>query len=180
MPELASKNYFQHWWNLPPEFSGCPERGSIGTNNRCTNCSNSTINIRVTVTGNTKSARFHKSIFQHHLMTDTTTCRMESDALIRCKFFNPGILFDIGFALVLDVVIKGVNRLVRVVNVGNTKAFKLVHNSCSVIVSHDMIGNQGHKITGVKFCRFRKIDCVGLGDFFNDCLSHFIPRENWL
>ena len=73
--------------------------------------------------------------------------------------------------MILDVMVESENQLFRVMNSFRANSLELAHHGRGVVVSHDVEGTNGDKVTSPQR-PLRAFGKMGLGDLFNNCLGH--------
>ena len=113
-------------------------------------------------------------MLDHDLMADTRPGRVEIDAMLARKRFDPGVLAEVLRRRVLDVVIDRKNGLGWVENVCRTDRLEFAHHRRRIVVRHNVLGADVEKIAGVgPLPRLeRSWGCVASDDFLDKRLWH--------
>ena len=110
----------------------------------------------------------HVPSLDHHLVTDARAGRIEVDAVFACELLDAGVLPEILGGEVLDVVINGIDRLRRIMDLLGADGLELLHDGRRVVVRHDVLWMDAYEITRVD----RASPAVHGGDLFNERLWH--------
>jgi hypothetical protein len=100
--------------NLPPEFAGCPDTSSVGSDDGSTQAANATIMVRMTVTSHYHLSWPCITLLYHDLVANTSSCGVEVDSVLLGKLFNLAVLGKIRFRFVLYIVVEGKHWLFSV------------------------------------------------------------------
>lgn len=115
--------------------TGSNSRG-ISPDNRSTQTSDATVVVGMTITCNHHLSRPGVTLLDDDLVTNTSTSRVKVNTVLLGKSLNLLVLLLVSFRLVLHVVIKGKNRLSRVVEPGAGEREKLGNDGTSVVMGH--------------------------------------------
>ena len=105
-------------------------------------------------------------------MADALARAVEDDALFLGEGFDGRVLGQVGIADVLDPVVQGVDRLLRITHSGRSQSLEFRQHRRGVVMGHDVVGADGDVIAGVNLTACGPVHGVGLGDLLDDCLSH--------
>ncbi len=115
-----------------------------------------------------------KSILDHELVADACPRRVEDDALLAGEGLDLGVFLEVGLGPVLNVVVKGEDRLPGIGHVGGADGAELGQHCSGVVVGHHVSGAHGDHVARKHFGAGRETDRMGLNYLFGDCLWHFL------
>ena len=157
--------------NLPPEIPGGPDRGGIGADNRSANGAQRTVHIGVRVGRDYKRSRHDISALNHDLVADARAGRIEIYPVLLREGFNRAVFLQIGFVVILYVVVQGENELPWNTYLLRADRLELAHDSRRVVVRHYVKWPDGNEIAGAPRS-LGTIGEVGLSNLFDNCLGH--------
>ena len=99
---------------LPPRSACSPDTRSICPYDWCTQAADAAVHVRMRVAGHDECSWPSIALFNHDLMSDASSSRIEVDTLLLRKLFNLSVLCQVLFRLVLDIVVKRHNNLLAV------------------------------------------------------------------
>ncbi len=157
--------------NLPPELAGGPDRCGVGADDRGPDRPQRAVHVGVRIGGDDERARQHVALLDHDLVADASARRVEVDAMLARKLLHATILGQVRLVSILDIVIGGEDRLLRVVDSLGADGLELLHHGRGVVVRHHVIRADGEEVSGAQGTVW-SLGHVGLRDLFNDGLRH--------
>ena len=97
---------------------------------------------------------------------------IEVDSLLPGEGFDRGVLRQVGWRLVLDIVIEDEDRLAGILHPRRTDGAELLHHRRGVVVGHDVPGSNREKIPGTQRPVPWPVGHVPLGDLLDHGLCH--------
>ena len=104
-------------------------------------------------------------------MANTGSGGVKTDAMRHRERFNGAIFFQVGFFLILNVMIEGKDKLLGRVNLFGSNCLEFAHHRRRVVVGHYIIGTDGDKISRAQGPVWTFGE-MSLCDFLNDGLWH--------
>src|SRR5581483_11545219 len=95
-------------------------------------------------------SRHDVSALNHNLVPDARPRGIEIDSVLFRERLNRAIFLLVGLVLVLNIVVKGKDDLLRVMDLLCTDALELAHDGGRVVVGHDMERANGDEVSGAK------------------------------
>lgn len=111
------------------------------------------------------------TFFDHNLVADTPASRVKVNTMLSSKLLDQAVLLQVGFGLILDVVVESHDDLTIVVDLGGADVHKLRGHWPTVVVRHAVVWGERDIVAGLDLLAGGEANRVFLDDLFGEGLG---------
>ncbi len=115
-----------------------------------------------------------ETVLDHELVPNAGAGGMKDDPLVAGEGLDHGVLVEVGFGPILNVVVEGEDRLRRISHVLRTDGSELGKHRAGVVVGHDVRRAHRHHVTREDLSTLFESHRVRLDYFLCDRLCHLL------